>query len=160
LNVLRLLAEPTAAAVAYGLDNGSEGVYVIYDLGGGTFDISVLRLRQGVFEVLATNGDSALGGDDFDRRIYGWIVEQGRLSDLPTVDLGNLLAEAKHAKETLTDHEQAAISCTLSRGEVIALTLTRETFFGLTRDLVDRTLQPTRKALRDAKLTRDKCRAW
>src|SRR5271169_1087377 len=155
LNVLRLLAEPTAAAVAYGLDNGSEGVYVIYDLGGGTFDISVLRLRQGVFEVLATNGDSALGGDDFDRRIYGWIVEQGRLSNLPTVDLGNLLAEAKRAKETLTDHEQATISCTLSRGEAIALTLTRETFFSLTRDLVDRTLQPTRKALRDAKLTRD-----
>ncbi|MGC2458175.1 MAG: Fe-S protein assembly chaperone HscA [Gallionellaceae bacterium] len=155
LNVLRLLAEPTAAAVAYGLDNGSEGVYVIYDLGGGTFDISVLRLRQGVFEVLATSGDSALGGDDFDRCIYGWIVEQGKLSDLPTVDLGNLLAEGKCAKETLTEHAEASISCTLSRGEQIALTLTRETFFSLTRALVGRTLQPMRKALRDAGLARD-----
>ncbi|HEY6096199.1 MAG TPA: Fe-S protein assembly chaperone HscA [Gallionellaceae bacterium] len=155
LNVLRLLAEPTAAAVAYGLDNGSEGVYVIYDLGGGTFDISVLRLRQGVFEVLATSGDSALGGDDFDHRIYSWIVEQCQLSELPTVDLGNLLAEAKRAKETLTSHEQVSIECTLSRGETIALTLSRETFFGLTRDLVSKTLQPTRKALRDAVLTRE-----
>ena len=155
LNVLRLLAEPTAAAVAYGLDNGSEGVYVIYDLGGGTFDVSVLRLNKGVFEVLATNGDSALGGDDFDRRIYDWVVEQAKLSDLPTVDLGNLLALAKRAKEALTDHEDAAITCTLSRGEAVSLTLTRETFFELTRELVDRTLQPTRKALRDAKLARE-----
>jgi molecular chaperone HscA len=155
LNVLRLLAEPTAAAVAYGLDNGSEGVYVIYDLGGGTFDISVLRLRQGVFEVLATSGDSALGGDDFDQRIYSWIVEQNKLHELPTVDLGNLLAEAKRAKEALTSHEQVSISCTLSRGEVIALTLTREIFFSLTHDLVSRTLQPTRKALRDAGMKRE-----
>ena len=155
LNVLRLLAEPTAAAVAYGLDNGSEGVYVIYDLGGGTFDISVLRQHRGVFEVLAISGDSALGGDDFDRSIYSWIVEQSKLSDLPTEDLGNLLAEAKRAKETLTAHEQASIFCVLSRGEIIALTLTRELFFDLTRGLVDRTLQPIRKALRDAKLGRD-----
>src|SRR5690606_717540 len=79
LNVLRLLNEPTAAAVAYGLDNGAEGMYVIYDLGGGTFDVSILRLSKGVFEVLATNGDSALGGDDFDRRIFCWILEQAKL---------------------------------------------------------------------------------
>lgn len=155
LNVLRLLAEPTAAAVAYGLDNGSEGVYVIYDLGGGTFDVSILRLNKGVFEVLATNGDSTLGGDDFDRCIYDWIVEQGKLNDLPTVDLGNLLAEARRAKEMLTGQAEANISYTLSRGEEITLTLTREMFFNLTRGLVERTLQPTRKALRDAKLTRD-----
>jgi molecular chaperone HscA len=155
LNVLRLLAEPTAAAVAYGLDNGSEGVYVIYDLGGGTFDISVLRLRQGVFEVLATSGDSALGGDDFDHRIYDWIVEQCQLVDLPTVDLGNLLAEAKRAKEALTDHAQATIACSLSQGARIQLVLTQEIFFSLTRDLVQRTLMPTRKALRDAGLGRE-----
>jgi len=153
LNVLRLLAEPTAAAVAYGLDKGSEGIYVVYDLGGGTFDISVLRLRQGVFEVLATSGDSALGGDDFDRRIYDWIVEQAGLSNVPTEDLGNLLAEARRAKEVLTTENEAAINLDLSRGEVISLTLSREQFFELTSHLVKRTLQPTRKALRDARLT-------
>jgi len=155
LNVLRLLAEPTAAAVAYGLDNGSEGVYVVYDLGGGTFDVSVLRLRQGVFEVLSTNGDSALGGDDFDRRIYGWVLQQAGLSDLPTIDLGNLLAEARRAKERLTDHARTSIICTLSQGKTIGLSLTRADFFAITKDLVDRTLQPTRKALRDAGMARD-----
>ncbi|MBI1173999.1 MAG: Fe-S protein assembly chaperone HscA [Sideroxydans sp.] len=155
INVLRLLAEPTAAAVAYGLDNGSEGVYVVYDLGGGTFDVSVLRLRQGVFEVLATNGDSALGGDDFDRAIYNWILQQAGLSGLPTVDLGNLLAEARRAKEALTELEQVSICCNLSQGLAVALTLTRAEFAAMTRELVARTLQPTRKALRDAGLTRD-----
>jgi molecular chaperone HscA len=155
LNVLRLLAEPTAAAVAYGLDNGSEGIYVVYDLGGGTFDLSVLRLRQGVFEVLATSGDASLGGDDFDQRIYQWILAQKNLVDLPTVDLGNLLLRARRAKEMLTYHSTADIHCSLSGGEEVHLALTRETFVDMTRDLVERTLQSTRKALRDAKLARD-----
>ena len=155
INVLRLLAEPTAAAVAYGLDNGSEGVYVVYDLGGGTFDVSVLRLRQGVFEVLATNGDSALGGDDFDRAIYDWVLQQAGLSDLPTTDLGNLMAEARRAKECLSQMEQAGISCNLSQGLAVALTMTRGEFAELTRNLLARTLQPVRKALRDAGLARE-----
>jgi molecular chaperone HscA len=150
LNVLRLLAEPTAAAVAYGLDNGSEGVYVVYDLGGGTFDVSILRLNKGVFEVLATNGDSALGGDDFDRRIYDWMVEQIGLESLPTADIGVLLTEAKRAKEALTDHETVPVSCTLSQAGRIQLTLEREEFIAMSRDLIERTLKPTRKALRDA----------
>jgi molecular chaperone HscA len=155
INVLRLLAEPTAAAVAYGLDKGSAGIYVVYDLGGGTFDVSVLKLNKGVFEVLSTNGDSALGGDDFDRLIYGWILQQAGLSGLPTVDIGNLMAEARRAKEALTEYPQVSISCNLSRGLAVALNLTRADFITLTRDLVGRTLQPMRKALRDAGLTRD-----
>jgi molecular chaperone HscA len=155
INVLRLLAEPTAAAVAYGLDKGSAGIYVVYDLGGGTFDVSVLKLNKGVFEVLSTNGDSALGGDDFDRLIYGWILQQAGLSGLPTVDIGNLMAEARRAKEALTECTQVSISCNLSRGLAVALNLTRADFITLTRDLVGRTLQPMRKALRDAGLTRD-----
>jgi molecular chaperone HscA len=155
INVLRLLAEPTAAAVAYGLDRGSEGIYVVYDLGGGTFDVSVLKLNKGVFEVLATNGDSALGGDDFDRLIYGWIVERAGLSNLPTVDVGNLLAEARRAKEALTDCEQVNISCNLGQGLAVALLLTRADFAAMSHDLLARTLQPMRRALRDAGLARD-----
>src|SRR5690606_9077742 len=103
LTVLRLLNEPTAAAVAYGLDNPAEGVYVIYDLGGGTFDVSILRLSQGVFELMATNGDSALGGDDFDRRIFCWILEQARLPPISPEDTRLLLAKSREAKEWLTE---------------------------------------------------------
>ena len=103
INVLRLLNEPTAAAVAYGLDNASQGVFCIYDLGGGTFDISILRLKQGIFEVVATNGDSALGGDDFDQHIYRWIVEQAGVSQVTAGDARLLLTLARKAKETLTD---------------------------------------------------------
>jgi molecular chaperone HscA len=155
INVLRLLAEPTAAAVAYGLDNGSEGVYVVYDLGGGTFDVSVLRLRQGVFEVLATNGDSALGGDDFDCAILNWIMQRSSLADLPTVDIGNLLVEARRAKECLSQMEQVGLRCNLSRGLAVALNLSRTEFAAMTQGLVTRTLQATRKALRDAGLSHE-----
>lgn len=152
LNVLRLLNEPTAAAVAYGLDNGSEGVYVVYDLGGGTFDVSILRLSRGVFEVLATNGDSALGGDDFDRRIYCWILEQGNLPPPTPEDNSLLLTKAREAKEWLSDHAEARITCVLSGGKVIDLTLNTQTFNSLTATLVSKTMAPVRKALRDAKL--------
>jgi molecular chaperone HscA len=153
LNVLRLLNEPTAAAVAYGLDNGAEGTYVIYDLGGGTFDISILRLSKGVFEVLATNGDSALGGDDFDRRIFCWVLEQSRLPPINAEDTRTLLSKAREAKEWLTEHAEAQITSVLSDGEVVNLTLTSEKFTELTQHLIAKTLTPTRKALRDAGLT-------
>lgn len=152
INVLRLLNEPTAAAVAYGLDNASQGVFCIYDLGGGTFDISILRLKQGIFEVVATNGDSALGGDDFDQYIYRWIVEQSGVSAISAGDARLLLTLARKAKETLTDAEQARINATLSSGKTIDLTLSAENFFMLTADLIMKTLGPTRKALRDAGL--------
>ena len=153
LNVLRLLNEPTAAAVAYGLDNGSEGTYVIYDLGGGTFDISILRLSKGVFEVLATNGDSALGGDDFDRRIFCWVLEQAKLQPISAEDTRTLLSKAREAKEWLTEHAEAQITSVLSDGEVVNLTLSSEKFTELTKHLVTKTLTPTRKALRDAGLS-------
>jgi len=153
LNVLRLLNEPTAAAIAYGLDNAAEGVYAVYDLGGGTFDISILRLSKGVFEVLATNGDSALGGDDFDQRIYCWILEQAGLSQLNPHDTRLLLTHARAAKEQLTDMPEARITAVLGGGELVDVTLTREVFYEITKNLLARTLQPTRKALRDAGLT-------
>ena len=155
LNVLRLLNEPTAAAVAYGLDNGIEGTYVIYDLGGGTFDISILKLAKGVFEVLATNGDSALGGDDFDRRIFCWVLETSHCAPLNAGDTRLLLTKAREAKEWLTDHAAAQITCKLSSGDVIDLTLTTKQFTELTQTLVAKTLTPTKKALRDAALCID-----
>jgi molecular chaperone HscA len=153
LNVLRLLNEPTAAAIAYGLDNASEGVYAVYDLGGGTFDISVLRLSKGVFEVLSTNGDSALGGDDFDQRIYCWILEKAGLSQLDAKDTRLLLTHSRAAKEQLTDHVQTQITVVLSNGELVDVTLTRDDFYAMTQNLLTRTLQATRRALRDAKLS-------
>ncbi|MDP2878895.1 MAG: Fe-S protein assembly chaperone HscA [Sulfuricella sp.] len=152
INVLRLLNEPTAAAVAYGLDNAAEGVYAVYDLGGGTFDISILRLSKGVFEVLATNGDSALGGDDFDHRIYCWILEQAKLSGVKPQDARLLLTHAREAKEDLTLHPDVRITAVLGTGEMVDLTLTSETFIEITGSLVNKTLAPTRKALRDAGL--------
>lgn len=153
LNVLRLLNEPTAAAIAYGLDNASEGVYAVYDLGGGTFDVSILRLSKGVFEVLATNGDSALGGDDFDQRIYCWILEKAGLSQLDAKDTRLLLTHSRAAKEQLTEHVQTQVTAVLSGGELVDVTLTRDDFYAMTQNLLARTLQPTRKALRDAKLS-------
>jgi len=153
LNVLRLLNEPTAAAIAYGLDNSSEGIYAVYDLGGGTFDISVLKLTKGVFEVLATNGDSALGGDDFDRRVYCWMLEQSGLSVLSDHDKSLLMAKAREAKEALTEHAEGRITAVLTTGELIDLTLTEGQFNELTASLVGKTLTPTRKALRDAGLS-------
>lgn len=152
LNVLRLLNEPTAAAVAYGLDNAAEGTYVIYDLGGGTFDISILKLSKGVFEVLATNGDSALGGDDFDRRIFCWMLEQSKCKPVNAQDTRLLLTKAREAKEWLTDHTNAQITSMLSTGELINLSLSTKKFNELTQTLVTKTLNPTKKALRDASL--------
>lgn len=152
LNVLRLLNEPTAAAIAYGLDNASEGVYAVYDLGGGTFDISILRLSRGVFEVLAANGDSALGGDDFDQRIYCWILEKNQLSALNPKDTRLLLTMARAAKEQLTEHDEARITAVLLGGEVIDNVLTQSEFESMSKNLIQRTLQPLRRALRDAKL--------
>ncbi len=153
LNVLRLLNEPTAAAVAYGLDNAAEGVYVIYDLGGGTFDVSVLRLSKGVFEVLATNGDSALGGDDFDRRIFCWILEQAKLAPISPEDTRQLLTKSREAKEWLTDHAEARITSLLKNGELVDLTLTSSKLKELTQHLIAKTLAPIKKALRDAGLS-------
>ncbi|MFZ2524795.1 MAG: Fe-S protein assembly chaperone HscA, partial [Candidatus Ferrigenium altingense] len=152
LNVLRLLNEPTAAAIAYGLDNAAEGIYAVYDLGGGTFDISILRLSRGVFEVLAANGDSALGGDDFDQRIHCWLLEKNHLSALGPQDTRLLLTHARAAKEQLTEHAETRITAALSTGEVIDNVLTRSEFHTLSQNLVQRTLQPLRRALRDAKL--------
>jgi len=155
INVLRLLNEPTAAAVAYGLDNASEGVYVIYDLGGGTFDVSILKLSKGVFEVLATNGDSALGGDDFDHRIFCWLLETAKLTPRNAHDTRLLLSKAREAKEWLTEHSEANISCLLSDGEFVNLTLSTDEFIALTANLIQKTLSPTRKAMRDAGLNID-----
>jgi molecular chaperone HscA len=152
LPVLRLINEPTAAALAYGLDNGSEGVYAVYDLGGGTFDISILRLTRGVFEVLATNGDSALGGDDFDHRVFCWILETTGLPPLGAADARLLLVKSREAKEMLTGHDAAPIVATLSGGESVNLMLDVATFTDITRTLVQKTLQPVRRALRDAGL--------
>jgi len=155
LNVLRLLNEPTAAAVAYGLDNAAEGVYAIYDLGGGTFDISILRLTKGVFEVLSTNGDASLGGDDFDHRVFCWILEQSKLAPLSDTDARQLLGLARTAKEQLSIDEQTHINATLKSGEEVSVVLTREIFDEITRTLVNKTLAPVRKALRDAELSAD-----
>lgn len=154
LHVLRLLNEPTAAAVAYGLDQGSEGTYVIYDLGGGTFDVSILKLSKGVFEVLATNGHAALGGDDFDQRIVDWVLEQIEANQLNDQDQRLLLSQARNAKEALTSTENTSLQCTLSDGQVIDICLSAQTFADITDDLVKQTLSPTRKALRDAQLSK------
>jgi molecular chaperone HscA len=153
LHVLRLLNEPTAAAIAYGLDRGAEGVFAIYDLGGGTFDISILRFAQGVFEVLATNGDSALGGDDFDRAIVDWVLGQCKLEARDPRDARMLLTQARAAKELLSSQEEARIVCTLCNGCAIERLLTRATFDAIAAPLVERTLAPVRQALRDAGLT-------
>ena len=152
LNVLRLLNEPTAAAVAYGLDNASEGVYVIYDLGGGTFDVSILRLSKGIFEVLATNGDSALGGDDFDHRIFCWILAEAKLPPLNQEDTRLLLTKAREVKEWLSENPEAQITSVLSTGKLVNIKLSAEKLVELTQTLVTKTLNPTRKALRDANL--------
>ena len=152
LNVLRLLNEPTAAAIAYGLENSAEGTYAVFDLGGGTFDVSILRLSRGVFEVVATNGDAALGGDDWDQRVFCWIVEEAKLAPLAPRDMRLLLVKAREAKEYLTGHAEAHISARLSSGEYVDVTLDTETFCRITQHLVQKTLGPARKALRDAGL--------
>ena len=155
LNVLRLLNEPTAAAIAYGLDHGSEGIYAVYDLGGGTFDISILKLSKGVFEVLSTGGDSALGGDDFDHRLFCWIIEQAHLLPLSDEDTRTLMVKSREAKELLSAHAETHIDATLNSGEEVHLTLSAAEFTEMTKHLVGKTLAPCRKAMRDAGLTVD-----
>lgn len=152
LNVLRLLNEPTAAAIAYGLDNAAEGVYAVYDLGGGTFDISILKLTKGVFEVMSTGGDSALGGDDFDHRIFCWVIEQAKLQPLSPEDGRLLMMRCREAKEFLTNNPEAPLTARLSTGEMVDLKLDVATFAGITQTLISKTLQPVKKALRDAGL--------
>jgi molecular chaperone HscA len=150
LNVLRLLNEPTAAAIAYGLDTASEGIYAVYDLGGGTFDISILKLTKGVFEVLATGGDSALGGDDFDHRVLCWMVEEARLAPLSDEDTRVLMVKAREAKELLSTQAKTHIDAVLNSGEEVHLALTAAKFTEITQHLVTKTITPTRKAVRDA----------
>ena len=150
LNVLRLLNEPTAAAIAYGLDNRAEGTFVVYDLGGGTFDVSVLQLTKGLFEVKATGGNSALGGDDFDHRLFCHLLEQNQLSQLNEQDSQLLLSLVRAAKETLTTESSATIQATLSDGRQISSNITRQEFQNLTQHLVAKTIEPVKQALKDA----------
>jgi molecular chaperone HscA len=153
LNVLRLINEPTAAAVAYGLEHGAEGLYAVYDLGGGTFDISLLRLASGVFEVVATGGDSALGGDDFDHLLAEWVLGQAGLDASTPQDKRAVLVAARATKEKLSAADHATFACPLARGE-LSVRVDREQFVALTRELVARTLAAVRKVLRDARVER------
>jgi molecular chaperone HscA len=155
LNVLRLLNEPTAAAIAYGLDRAAHGTFAIYDLGGGTFDISVLKLSQGMFEVLATAGDAALGGDDFDHRIADWLRQQLALAAPSAGETRMMLARARSAKEALSSAPVTKIALTLDDGRSVSFDLSREQFELLTGDLVSRSMAPVRRALRDAGVAAD-----
>ena len=154
LNVLRLISEPTAAAVAYGLDNGSEGLYAVYDLGGGTFDISLLRLTRGVFEVIATGGDAALGGDDIDHALADWALAQAGVSATSPHDKRAALVAARAAKESLSSDDNVLWQAALAGGGV-HVTVSRRQLDTLARPLIDRTLAAVRKVLRDAKVTRE-----
>ncbi len=156
LKVLRLLNEPTAAAVAYGLDQGAEGIHVIYDLGGGTFDISILRLQRGVFEVLATAGNSALGGDDFDRVIAQWMMQEANIAnDAQQSHIRELMDIARTAKETLSTQDTASLNIQLADGLQWHGTLNREQLNTLIDPLIQKTMMPCRRTLRDAGLTLD-----
>ena len=152
LNVLRLINEPTAAALAYGLDNASEGIYAVYDLGGGTFDISVLRLSQGVFEVLSTGGDSALGGDDYDRALARYALDATEKKVLTDSDKSAVLVAARRCKEALSSENNVVFDALLSDGE-LRLNVSREVFEAQTQSLTQRTLSAVKKALRDAQIT-------
>lgn len=151
LHVLRLLNEPTAAAIAYGLDNGSEGIYAVYDLGGGTFDLSVLRLTKGVFEVISTGGDSALGGDDYDNALAQWILETRKIEISSPEDKRAILMAARQTKEALSIKNVSKFSCKINKIDV-EFNVSREEFDTLTHNLTDKTIQLTRKVLRDARL--------
>jgi molecular chaperone HscA len=159
LNVLRLINEPTAAAIAYGLDQGAEGVYAVYDLGGGTFDVSILRLTRGVFEVMATGGDSALGGDDYDRALADWVLQQTgaslHVADLPAGERAHLQAEARRVKEALSAHAedgQAVVLCTTVQGQVLQQAVTHADFATATAALTQRTMSAVKRVLRDAQI--------
>ncbi len=152
LNVLRLINEPTAAAIAYGLDHASEGLFAIYDLGGGTFDISILRLTRGVFEVLSTGGDSALGGDDYDRALADWVLNTVGRQVHSAQDKASVMVAARACKEALSDQPQVMFQAPLSDGDV-SLAVDRSHFEAATSALTQRTLSAVRKALRDAKVS-------
>ncbi len=154
LNVLRLLNEPTAAAVAYGLDSGQEGIIAVYDLGGGTFDISILRLSKGIFEVLATGGDTALGGDDFDHLIADWIIEQTKLKPQTANQQRELITLANQAKITLTNEKSAVISW-----QDFSVEISQEQFNELIYPLVKRSLLTCRRALKDANVESEEVQA-
>ena len=155
IEVLRLLNEPTAAAIAYGLDNATEGIYAVYDLGGGTFDISILRMSKGVFEVLSTGGDSVLGGDDFDHRLYCWVIEQAKLPPLSIQDHRALLLACKNAKEHLSHSPLVRVHQVLDDGTVVNVGVSQAQFFEITQNLVNKTLTAVRKALKDAGMKAD-----
>lgn len=150
INVLRLLNEPTAAAIAYGLDNAAEGTFVVYDLGGGTFDVSVLQLSKGLFEVKATGGNSALGGDDFDHRLFCHIVEKNSLSLTDRRDVQLLFGLVRAAKEELSSRPETRVQAALSDGTSLDVHITRAEFHALTQHLVAKTLEPVKQALKDA----------
>lgn len=154
LNVLRLLNEPTAAALAYGLDSGQEGVIAVYDLGGGTFDISILRLKRGVFEVLATGGDSALGGDDFDQIIVSWLQQQTGQQQLSHSGRRQYLTAARKLKEQLTDNDRAEYAFSADEQKHRG-SLSRTDFEQMCSALVKKTIRSCRQVLRDADLTAD-----
>jgi len=154
INVLRLISEPTAAAIAYGLDNASEGIYAVYDLGGGTFDISILRLTKGVFEVIATGGDSALGGDDYDRALADWILTRADLKARGASDKAAIKMAARAAKEELSRLATVVAPIALDNASA-EVTIKRSDFEAVTADLTARTMASVRKALRDAKLAKD-----
>ena len=151
IHLLRLINEPTAAAIAYGLDNGSEGVYAVYDLGGGTFDISILRLTQGVFEVIATGGDSALGGDDYDAALADWVLAQVGVVPRTPADKTAARLAARACKEALTAMENVAFSASVA-GAAVHFDVKRSDFEAATASLTARSLAAVRRALRDAKL--------
>ncbi|HEV6967793.1 MULTISPECIES: Fe-S protein assembly chaperone HscA [Roseateles] len=151
LKVLRLINEPTAAAIAYGLDNASEGLYAVYDLGGGTFDISLLRLTRGVFEVVATGGDAALGGDDFDRALADWALAQAGRAAESAHDKRAVLVAARAAKEALSGVDSTDLVAALDAGE-LRVAVSRAEFEALARPLVDKTLSAVRRVLRDARV--------
>ncbi|MDO9028961.1 MAG: Fe-S protein assembly chaperone HscA [Hydrogenophaga sp.] len=159
INVLRLINEPTAAAIAYGLDNGSEGIYAIYDLGGGTFDISILRLTRGVFEVMATGGDSALGGDDYDQALAAWVLaQQGVTTPLNASERAGLHAEARRCKEALSAVDASsghAVFEAVVGGQTLLQAVTPAQFEAATTALTARTMTAVRKVLRDAHIAKD-----
>ncbi|WP_076414707.1 Fe-S protein assembly chaperone HscA [Shewanella sp. UCD-KL12] len=155
VKVLRLLNEPTAAAIAYGLDSGQEGVIAVYDLGGGTFDISILRLNKGVFEVLATGGDSALGGDDFDHLLHHHLLKQWDVTSLSAKESRQLLIESRRVKEALTSETEVVAKLNLEVGTQLSHIITKTDFDSLISALVKKTVASCRRALRDAGVTSD-----
>jgi len=154
LQVLRLISEPTAAAIAYGLDNASEGLYAVYDLGGGTFDISLLRMTKGVFEVVATGGDSALGGDDIDAAFAAWALVRAGVEAASAGDRRAATIAARAIKERLSTHDESVFRCSVA-GRTVEVAVARNDLETVARPVVDRTIAAVRAVVRDAKVARD-----